>query len=491
MPVLVIRYFPLKQGEDPSDQNAQIDKNKIELNAQNLGDGTVSSLRNRLKLIENDLAYSLTQGSRYHGYKDSNAKPSLNYDIVDTIEHFEEPTFRKVSILDDDFSTGAWSVWGPWKSNYYLNIILDAPESMNRFAYYYPGSRKAKNFHLQISDTGKFEGEQRTVATNANLLSTTPKLLPPGSQGYQTRVTYAFDNTYKVKYFRISEQIFMSKIELFLDNTNINLESSTVNSPVSVSSIYSKEINNKALLEKENICDWVDSHGVKEVWAWVNWGSLTGHYESIMSSPQSLCASNSPCSFSGSDWIAETLPKCEHTYVLYQYNPTRGLGEALEDHTHQIESELQALENGQEGNQLFSNQFIGTPNGAREFYRCGWTHYPPNVMKYAGGHDYDWGNINLELSDCEDWKPSGSGEKMKVNCERWNNLLQLPSLQKYQNTNCWDDGGASFKVWWMQNLPGMGNGLSYQDKPLINWWKPIADWDDVVVRSLDLTCVPS
>ena len=69
----------------------------------------------------------------------------------------------------------------------------------------------------------------------------------------------------------------------------------------------------------------------------------------------------------------------------------------------------------------------------------------------------------------DDWKPDGSGRKERMNSERW--------------------GGNSLKwfVYWMQHLPGPGNGLMFQGKSLQNWWGVIGDYDLAIERKLKLT----
>ena len=68
----------------------------------------------------------------------------------------------------------------------------------------------------------------------------------------------------------------------------------------------------------------------------------------------------------------------------------------------------------------------------------------------------------------DDWRPDRSGRKERMNCERW--------------------GGNSLKwfVYWMQHLPGPGNGLTFQGKPLNNWWVFIGDYDLARGKALGL-----
>lgn len=98
---------------------------------------------------------------------------------------------------------------------------------------------------------------------------------------------------------------------------------------------------------------------------------------------------------------------------------------------------------------IFWGKFVG---GSIPPFACGWTHCPPNVMSICPDHNYDWSNEASVLSDCEDWKPDGSGAKKQINCHTW------------AGATCGNDSGDKFKVWWMQNIPQ-------------SWWVWIGDFD--------------
>ena len=173
---------------------------------------------------------------------------------------------------------------------------------------------------------------------------------------------------------------------------------------------------------------------------------------------------------SNSDRDANDLPVLKRTYTVYHYNYQRGVSEAVEDHMHQIEVVLNHLDGGdrippdQWPQLLFWGRFVGS-DGSGNIVRpgCGWAHYPPN-----GECDYDWANPRYVETDMDDWKPDGSGQKTRLNCQAW--------------------GGDSLRwfVYWMQHLPGLNNGLSFQDKPLNNWWVFIGDYDLAREKGLGL-----
>lgn len=201
-----------------------------------------------------------------------------------------------------------------------------------------------------------------------------------------------------------------------------------------------------AIMNRIEIQDWVEERGIKEVWVWGYHGGVIDLWESNMAGPHG--------DISNSDRDLYDLPVLSKTYTVYHYNYGRGSSEAVEDHMHQIEAVLKYIDFD-----LFWDKFVGKPGEGR----CGWAHYPPN-----GVHDYDWTNRNYILTDIEDWRPDGSGQKQKINCTRW---------------NC---DSLTWFIYWMQNLPGANNGLAYGDRALTNWWSFIGDFDLAVDNDFGL-----
>jgi len=201
-----------------------------------------------------------------------------------------------------------------------------------------------------------------------------------------------------------------------------------------------------AILNRLDIRRRVEEQGVKEVWLWGYHGGVVDLWESNMAGPYG--------DISNSDRDPRDLPVLNRTYTVYHYNYQRGASEAVEDHIHQIEAVLNSIDHD-----LFWNKFVGKPGEGR----CGWAHYPPNAT-----HDYDWANRAFVLTDIEDWRPNGNGQKQRTNCTRW----KCDSLTWF--------------TYWMQNLPGADNGLTYRGRPLTNWWTFIGDFDGAMAAGLEL-----
>lgn len=209
-----------------------------------------------------------------------------------------------------------------------------------------------------------------------------------------------------------------------------------------------------AVVTRQNICDLVDNKGVKEVWIWSYTGLTRAGWESNFSSSYG--------DISNSDRDTSDLPVCKKSYTVYEYNYGRGASEATEDHIHQYEAMFGEINRG-----LFWDKYVGyfpsSPLDPSSGRRCGWAHYPPNGTK-----DYDWTNTSYVLTDCMDWKPDGSGTKSSINCNQW---------------NC---SSKDYFVFWMQNIPGLNNDLTYHGARLRNWWDFIGNFDEAMSVKKDL-----
>lgn len=201
-----------------------------------------------------------------------------------------------------------------------------------------------------------------------------------------------------------------------------------------------------AIMGRVDLRRWVEERGIKEVWLWGYHGGVIDLWESNMAGPYG--------DISNSDRDPHDLPVFGQTYTVYHYNYGRGPSEAVEDHMHQIEAVLRQIDR-----HLFWDKFVGRVGQGR----CGWAHYPPN-----GERDYDWANPNYIWTDIEDWTPEGNGSKQRLNCNRWRS------------------DSLTWFIYWMQNLPGANNGLTYQGRPLSNWWTFIGDFDTAMKSGLRL-----
>ncbi len=200
-------------------------------------------------------------------------------------------------------------------------------------------------------------------------------------------------------------------------------------------------------------------------------------WESNMSSPTTGDVSNS-------DRFAGDLPLLGHTYVVYGINFRRSQAEAIHNVGHQLEAQFAHANQAFEGNtDLFWRSFVGQDN-SRNFIRgrSGWTHMPPNTIT-----NYDYLNVTPTMSDIEDWRPDGTGVKKNVSRDTWGQLsYPWPGAAEFgQRVE------AQWYVYWMQNMPGLGNTIPRGSGVMTNWWWFVADWDAAIRTGTGLATVRS
>ena len=226
------------------------------------------------------------------------------------------------------------------------------------------------------------------------------------------------------------------------------------------------------ILNRFKAGDWVTNHNVKEIWLWGYHTAGIVPVESNMSSPTTGDISNSYRD-------NKDLPIYDRTFVLYNYNSMRSQNEAVHDHGHQLEAILSHVNHRQDRNtELFWDKFCGRQaNGKFQQGRCGNTHCPPNAKG-----DYDYQNMSLVGSDCENWTPDRSGKLKEVNAKTWGDI-----------SYAWPEGTepsgkieSHYYIYWMQNMPGYQNNIRFGYDAMNNWWEFTADWDRAIHNDLGL-----
>lgn len=239
----------------------------------------------------------------------------------------------------------------------------------------------------------------------------------------------------------------------------------------------------------KDVCYYVDQLGVKEVWIWMYHSDKIVPIESNMSmglTSRDYWNYQTYGDISNSDRFND-LPICQRTYTVYNYNYGRGVGESVENHTHQIESlmnymdgagrflpsayaanSLSAYTETQKEQMLF-RKFTGVDQNEHVTNQgCGWTHFPPNAR-----YDYDWENTSSVSSNCNTWNLGANGSFLPISCSSW---------------GCSDpNSGVNYKKWWMQRIPGLNNGLYFSGFSIRNWWEIVGDFDKAIADGRSLT----
>ena len=238
---------------------------------------------------------------------------------------------------------------------------------------------------------------------------------------------------------------------------------------------YKKEFDD---LELTN---FINNHQVKEVWLWYGeaarpgWpsysSSIHGNIQKFVTFVESNMSSPATGDISNSHRIHNDLPILNHTYVVYSYNFRRSQAEAVHNHGHQLESIYKYAATAQDGNfNLFVSNFSGwgTNYSTPPIGRAGDCHHPPNTTT-----DYDYLNPTAVESDIEDWKPNG-GITKPVNVDTWGNLkYNWPGETDFSQRK-----ESQWYIYWMQNMPGYNNSITFGKNIMTNWWQLTENWDE-------------
>jgi uncharacterized protein (TIGR03437 family) len=262
-------------------------------------------------------------------------------------------------------------------------------------------------------------------------------------------------------------------------------DGSTVASPLP---IYSPDLF--SIFGRFGIDQYVNQLGVREIWLWFGYvdpsypsydptihtpDKLRSLWESQMSSPSTGNISNS-------NRDNTDLPLYDHTYLVYSQNLRRTQAEAHHNRGHQFEDMFSYANARDSDTNLFWRRFVGLDdNGNFVQGRCGDTHFPPNAT-----YGYDYLNPKPVLSDCEDWTPAGTGQQKLTNADTWGTIpYAWPDPTLPQRTE------SQWYIYWMQNMPGLGNQIRSGNLALTNWWDLVAEWDAATDVRMGLTSTPS
>ncbi len=220
---------------------------------------------------------------------------------------------------------------------------------------------------------------------------------------------------------------------------------------------------------------YVEQRGVKEFWLsnYETWGSRN------LVVPESNMASPTTGDISNSYRHADDLPIFASTYTVMGLDYFRTSNESVHAFGHQAEAILSHAAWLQDGNSdLFWERFAGFDTSAPSDWvwgtgHCGSVHYPLNAE-----HDYDYWNARTVQSDCEDWRPDGTGPTKDVSVSTWRDHL-YPWPSEFAPPLDWRSE-AHWYIYWMQNFPGANNQIPYQNTTMENWWRFVSDWDAAI-----------
>lgn len=194
-------------------------------------------------------------------------------------------------------------------------------------------------------------------------------------------------------------------------------------------------------LQRFNILQRVTNNEIDEVWIFAF--PYAGLYESTMAGLGAFWCNSQP--------LARTF-SCSRRFVIMGFSYERGIGEMHESFGHRSESIMEKVFSRETPESNLWHKFVRYDKSHPGQSECGNIHFAPNSER-----DYDWGNMRLVNSGCDDWYqfPNFSGVVKQVNANDWGN----------------GDIRAHHK-WWFKHFPKVGgrtNGISN------NWWQYILD----------------
>ena len=200
------------------------------------------------------------------------------------------------------------------------------------------------------------------------------------------------------------------------------------------------------IMEDHGIVDLANSGRIDELW--VFGAPWIGFWESYLPGPGSFFY-NSP---------EFEYPELERLLPIMGFSYERDVGCMLEDLGHRTEATMTHVfggwdvTKGRHDLDRFGHNIGQTPHVP--YYQVGSVHYPPN-----GEQDYDWGNPEQVLSNCDAWLEYPSFPEGKV---RWVDCSE------------WGCSQRGYLKWWLSHIP---HAPGETRDVLNNWWAYVRDPD--------------
>jgi hypothetical protein len=200
-------------------------------------------------------------------------------------------------------------------------------------------------------------------------------------------------------------------------------------------------------LRKFDILQRVTNREIDEVWIFAF--PYAGLYESTMGGLGAFWCNSQP--------MARTFSS-PRRFIVMGFSYQRGVGEMLEAFGHRAESIMEKVYSRETPENNLWHRFIRYDKTHPGQSECGNVHFAPNSEQ-----DYDWGNMRLVNSRCDDWR----------------NFPNFTGLVRQVNANDWGNGDIrAHHIWWLDHFPRVGgrtNGIAN------NWWQYVMDPNRVLV----------
>jgi len=227
-----------------------------------------------------------------------------------------------------------------------------------------------------------------------------------------------------------------------------------------------------AVYQRFNLCAKIQNGEVDEVWIWESGTGNAGEF--VVNGPTWNAIPN-----------GYNVPNCGRTIATFNLRYNMTVNYALHSYNHRVEDALMrfAVSNpatcdfitlsGPPPSRLSNIAPISDPNCTGSLAQndrlgytarpmsangnvavCGDVHFPPNIFSpWTSQNAYAYSSLSNVSSRCQNWQWSLGVSPSTINCSVW---------------GCNERG---FLLWWMQNIPGLGNNNQDRDgnfQPV--WW---------------------
>ena len=206
-----------------------------------------------------------------------------------------------------------------------------------------------------------------------------------------------------------------------------------------------QDVNYYAILKDFNIEKRISNNEIDEVWVFAF--PYAGFYESIMAGKEAFWCNASP--------LKETKHIAKK-FIIMGFSYERGVGEMLESFGNRLESMMEKTFAKTGGEKNLWNRYIRYDKKNPGQAEVGNVHFAPNSLR-----DYDWGNMNLVPSKCDDWL----------------NFPYFRGIIRHVNADEWGNGDIRLHhQWWQKHIPHVAGRLNGIHN---NWWQYIMNANKV------------
>lgn len=161
IPVLVIRFLPTKDG-------INLDVDQVP-DFWYLNEMTLADMKTRINRLDKRIKFMLEEGSRYHGYKDPQAKPMAGYKVVQYITVYENTPPGQLDTYDKNghplFLPDYQNIFQRFNVPYYVNQLGV------KHIWFWTGNLDS-SFPIYNAETHKLENFRSNPESNMSSLHT-------------------------------------------------------------------------------------------------------------------------------------------------------------------------------------------------------------------------------------------------------------------------------------------------------------------------------